>query len=151
MKKTTKAKLRTKKTVTEDFVCENVNKLKVSYSAIDDVLEPNFFEHFIEVKAVCLTLSQNQRQEALINHRNLIIFDTGLKIIVPDGFKLNGKLVENFSYKGLYATDFILDENNNLKITVINLGQISQIAVQHKEVLAKVWIEPVYCFNLGKI
>lgn len=142
------AKANPKKIIKEKSI---VFKPKVSYSVLDDVLEPNVFEHFIEVKAICATLSQNNRQETLINHRNVIIFDTGLKVTLPEGFKLNGKLVENLSYKGLYATDFILDENNNLKVVIINLGQLSQIPIQHKEVIAKVWIEPYYCFSLEKL
>jgi hypothetical protein len=143
MKKEVKAK--PKKNTVE------VVKPKINYSVIDDVLEPNVFEHFIEVKAICATLSQNNKQETLINHRNVITFDTGLKMILPEGFRLNGKLVESLSSKGLYATDFILNENNSLKVVIINLGQLSQVAVQHKEIIAKVWIEPYCCFNLEKL
>jgi len=127
------------------------DKLKIQWSVIDDGFEPNFFDHFIEVKAICLTLSQNNKQETLINHRNIIVFDTGLKLTIPEGFRINGKLVENFSSRGLLATSIDLDERGRLTITVINLGQNSPVIVQHKEVLAKVWIEPFYCFNLGDV
>ena len=144
MKKTVKSKKK------EVFVLDNLCPT-IGCIVVDDGLEPNYFKHFMEVKVISLTLSQNNKQETLINHRNVIVFDTGLKLTLPNGFRLNGKLVENFSSKGLYATDFILNENNELKITVINLGQLSPITVQHKEVLAQVWIEPYYNFNLGKL
>ena len=125
--------------------------LKIQWFVVDDGLEPNFFDHFIEVKAICLTLSQNNKQETLINHRNLIVFDTGLKLTIPEGFRINGKLVENFSSKGLLATDVNIDERGRLTITVINLGQSSPVIVQHKEVLAKVWIEPCNHFILEQL
>lgn len=125
--------------------------LKIQWSVIDDGLEPNFFDYFIEVKAICLTLSQNNRQETLMNYRNVIVFDTGLNLIIPEGYRLNFKLVENFSSKGLLAIDAGLDEKGRLKITTINLGQNSPVIVQHKEVLAKVWIEPCNHFILEQL
>ena len=125
--------------------------LKIQWSVVDDGLEPIFCDYFMQVKAICLTLSQNNKQETLINHRNIIVFDTGLKLTIPEGFRLNGKLVENFSSRGLLATDFNLDERGRFTITVINLGQNSPIIIQHKEILAKVWIEPCNHFILEQL
>ena len=108
-------------------------------------------ETSLKVKAIVSGLNQYNMQEALINHRNIVVFDTGLTIDIPCGFRLNGKLISKFLSTGLLATDFCVDENKKLKITVINLGQISPVIVKHMEVIAEIWFEPCYSIELGEV
>lgn len=131
-------------------VISDCGKVKINCTAIEDNLNPIVdCETSLKVKVIVPGLNQHNVQEALINHRNVIVFDTGLTIDVPCGFRLNGKLISKFSSLGLLATDFNVDENKKLKITVINLGQVSPVIVKHMEVIAEIWFEPCYSIELG--
>lgn len=127
------------------------NKVKINCTAVEADLNPIVdCETSLKVKAIVSGLNQYSMQEALINHRNIVVFDTGLTIDIPCGFRLNGKLISKFLSTGLLATDFSVDENKKLTITVINLGQISPVIVKHMEVIAEIWFEPCYSIELGE-
>lgn len=143
-KRTEPAKPKTKKSA--------LNKVKINCTAVEVDLNPIVdCETSLKVKAIVSGLNQYSMQEALINHRNIVVFDTGLTIDIPCGFRLNGKLISKFLSTGLLATDFSVDENKKLKITVINLGQISPVIVKHMEVIAEIWFEPCYSIELGEL
>lgn len=143
-KRTEPSKPKTKKSA--------LNKVKINCTAVEVDLNPIVdCETSLKVKAIVSGLNQYSMQEALINHRNIVVFDTGLTIDIPCGFRLNGKLISKFLSTGLLATDFSVDENKKLKITVINLGQISPVIVKHMEVIAEIWFEPCYSIELGEL
>lgn len=129
----------------------NLSKIKINFTSIEEVFNPIDCDTFLKVKAIVSGLNQYSMQESLINNRNIVTFDTGLKLDIPTGFKLNGKLLSEFSVKGLLAIDFYLDENKNLKITVLNSGPISPVVVKHMDVIAEIWFEPCYSIKLGAI
>lgn len=126
-------------------------KIKINFTAIETIFNPIEYDTFLKIKAIVPILNQYSKQESLINHRNIAIFDTGLTLDIPVGFKLNGKLTSEFSSKGLLALDFCLDENKSLKITVLNSGPISPVIVKHMDVIAEIWFEPCYSLELGEL
>lgn len=106
--------------------------------------KPIVLEDSIEVFAICPLLSMNSLQETLLNHRQSFVFKCGIKINLPKGFRIRCELSKNFSNNGLFINSSYLNQENELFIEVINLGRQSPVSVKHRDILAKVFFEPIY-------
>lgn len=145
-KKVTKKKV-AKKKVVKNKIENNVSRLEcpeIIITVIDEDYKPIVLENYIEVKAICPLLSQNNLQETLINHRQNIIFKCGIKLQIPNGFKLKCELDNTFLNFGLILQSAYLNTDNELCIHVINVGKYNPVSVKHRDILAKITFEPVY-------
>jgi hypothetical protein len=141
-----KAKVVKKKSV-EKKILNSVFRLEcpeIGITIIDEDYKPIVLESYIEVKAICPLLSQNNLQETLINHRQNIIFKCGVKLEIPNGFKLRCELDSAFLNLGLSLQSAYLNTDNELCIHVVNVGKYNPVSVKHRDILAKITFEPIY-------
>jgi dUTPase len=90
-----------------------------------------------------------KQQSVRLNQRTTVVLDTGVNIKLPAGFRLNGAAKRELAVRGLFVSQVFLD-NDRLKIVATNIGTENPIVLNHKSVVAQIWLEPVYFFDWSK-
>lgn len=130
----------------KDYFQPIVNKVSTKIECDDDFFIPKY----LNSKAVSADVFVNceNKTTLAIHHQGFCSIDCGFSLEVQKGYKVCVELDSFWTNKGLilvgnksYSGDF-----EKIKINVYNLGE-KQIVINHKDKIAKIWIEPVYFFE----
>lgn len=118
-------------------------------------VEPDFMPVYVETNAADVRVitpydHQHKQQSSRLNQRTTTIFDTGVILKIPAGFRVNGKATKELASKGLFVSQVFLEDDGRLKVMATNIGIEGVLVIPHKSVLAQIWLEPVYFFDWSK-
>jgi dUTPase len=113
--------------------------------------EEFFMPKYQDKDSACADVYANckDKRQIAISHLGALSLDCGFSIQISNGYKIRFELDSFWSNKGL-----ILSETNcacsgnstRIKLGLLNIGE-KQIIINHKDKIAKIWIEPVYFFE----
>lgn len=132
-----------------DPMMGNAMNVKTELQADEEIFIPKYPENSscAELRAnIPLDTNTNQRK-ILMPHRATLMVDCGVNIKVPSGYKAVITSVEEQASKGLIITNApIVVEDGRISVMVSNIGK-QIIAIEHGNVIAKMYLEPIYMFD----
>lgn len=129
----------------KDYFQPILNKVSTKIECDDEFFIPKY----LNSNSTSADVFANCDNAIAIHHQGFCSIDCGFSIQIQKGYKACVELDSYWSKKGLVLVGdkFFNSENiEKIKINVYNLGE-RQVVVNHKDKIAKIWIEPVYFFE----
>ena len=124
----------------------NLSKpLKISLDEIDFQPKEVEKDFIYQVKLCCPYQPSYNKQCNVLLSKTVEVLDFGIKLEFSEEEKnlytIRAELLQEFSARGLLLSNVYLDNNNRLKMIVVNAGPTSPLILGHKELFANVWLE----------
>lgn len=120
-----------------------------------EVEDECFIPQFRTQDSSCVDLKANLPEnhaglkQVTLPHRSIAVIDTGIAIKMREGYHAFIKVSPELAAKGVIATEspqIIEPSDGRVVITIANIGK-EIIVINHKDVVAQMYIEPIYKFN----
>jgi len=146
-----KATPKSKKSPATNYSAPNLFLIATEVTPVEPVYMPVYVEPLVaDVKVIVPYDSTIKSQTMRLNHRSTVVFDTGVNIKLPAGFKLNGAAKREWAVRGLFVPQAFLESDGRLKLVVVNIGVENPLVLTHQMSFAQIWLEPVYYFDWSK-
>ena len=137
---------KSKATPAKNYTTPNLFTIATTIKADDPSFLPVYNEpHAADVK-ISVPNVINHVQCMRLNHRSTHVFDCGIHLTIPPGYKLCGGTKNTMAGRGLFVPQVFL-EDGRLKVMVVNMGIENPMLLNHGAVVAQIWLEPVYFFE----
>ncbi len=87
-----------------------------------------------------------------LGYRCLALVNTGIRMAIPEGFKLCVSIKDELAARGLVVVNspIQIDHENSISVIVANVTGRDIVTIHDGDKFAKCWLEPVYkmSFNI---
>lgn len=155
--KLSKKKNPSKKTQKNDYLNKKEDGWHVRTQITLTDKDERFLPKYKDEKATCVELvakmppmfvgGVTMPPKVLLNHRASAKIQTGIRVAVPQGFKICVAIMEEYAIKGLILSNSPAQiSGSEIIVHVINVGR-ELVEIKDGDKIALCWIEPVYRFD----
>lgn len=129
----------------KNFYEPSVKKVLTKITCKDDFFYPKNNNNFVDLYANC-----SDRKSIAMRHFSSEVIDCGFRIKTCAGYKVCFCLDKKWSEKGIIisGSNYLeSQEECDFKFNILNINE-NLIVINHKDKIGKMWLEPVYMFEL---
>lgn len=123
------------------YVSPEIKKIATKINCEDEDFIPryNSKNNYADLLINLKNNSEDSFKDLKLTYGSLETVDCGIEIEIPSGYKIRAES----SVPGIFLT---LQESKRIKVNLVSFCK-EEVILHHKQVIGKLWIEPIYFFE----